>query len=57
VWFAGGWVETPVYRRELLPEGAQFAGPAIVEQLDCTTVVEPGTSAMQDAIGNLILKV
>ena len=57
VWFTGGWVETPVYRREFLPEGAQFAGPAIVEQLDCTTVVEPGVLATLDAIGNLILKV
>jgi N-methylhydantoinase A len=57
VWFTGGWVDTPIYRRELLPEGAQFNGPAIVEQLDCTTVVEPGASATLDAIGNLILKV
>ena len=57
VWFIGGWVDTPVYRREWLPEGAIFAGPAIVEQLDCTSVIEPGTSAILDAIGNLILKV
>ncbi len=57
VWFTGGWVDTPVYRREWLPEGAVFMGPAIVEQLDCTTVIEPGTSAILDAIGNLILKV
>ena len=57
VWFTGGWVDTPVYRREWLPEGATFSGPAIVEQLDCTTVIEPGTEVMLDAIGNLILKV
>ena len=31
----GGWAETPVYRRERLPPGAMFDGPAIVEQLDC----------------------
>ena len=57
VWFTGGWVDTPVYRREWLPEGATFSGPAIVEQLDCTTVIEPGTDVLLDAIGNLILKV
>ena len=57
VWFTGGWVDTPVYRREWLPDGATFTGPAIVEQLDCTTVIEPGTDALLDAIGNLILKV
>ena len=57
VWFTGGWVDTPVYRREWLPDGATFTGPAIVEQLDCTSVIEPGTDALLDAIGNLILKV
>ncbi len=57
VWFTGGWVDTPIYRRELLPDAAQFTGPAIVEQLDCTTVVEPGVTATLDTIGNLILKV
>ena len=55
-WFEGGRVDTPVYRRELLPEGAQFSGPAIIEQLDCTTVIEPGTDARLDRIGNLILR-
>jgi N-methylhydantoinase A len=57
VWFDGGWVETPVYVRDLLPEGASFAGPAIVEQLDCTTVIEPGNGVAIDAIGNLIVSV
>lgn len=57
VWFEAGWVETPVYRRELLPEGAKFDGPAILEQLDCTTVIEPGNRAELDAIGNLIVSV
>jgi N-methylhydantoinase A len=55
VWFEGGWSDTPVYRRELLPEGAQLTGPAILEQLDCTTVIEPGNQAQLDAIGNLII--
>ena len=57
VWFDGGWVDTPVYRREWFPEGTQLDGPAIIEQLDCTTVIEPGNHAELDAIGNLIVTV
>ena len=57
VWFDGGWVETPVYVREHLPAKVRFEGPAIVEQLDCTTVIEPGNGVEVDAIGNLIVTV
>jgi N-methylhydantoinase A len=58
VWFeTGGWRDTPIYRRERLPEGARFEGPAIVEQLDCTIVVEPGNRVQVDPIGNLIVSV
>jgi N-methylhydantoinase A len=55
VWFDDGWVDTPVYVREQLPVDARFAGPAIIEQLDCTTVIEPGNRVEVDAIGNLIV--
>jgi N-methylhydantoinase A len=57
VWFDGGRMDTPVYRREWLPEGAKLDGPAIIEQLDCTTVIEPGNHAELDAIGNLLVSV
>jgi N-methylhydantoinase A len=57
VWFDGGWLETPVYVREALPLAATFVGPAIVEQLDCTTVIEPGNRVAVDPIGNLIVSV
>ncbi len=56
-WFPAGWQETPVYDRDRLPAGARFEGPAIVQQSDCTSVVEPGDRASLDAIGNLILEV
>ena len=56
VWFDGGWRDTPVLRREALPPGACFDGPAIVEQLDTTTVVEPGFRARRDPMGNLLLE-
>jgi len=57
VWFNDGWRETPVYAREKLPLDAAFEGPAILEQLDCTTVVEPGDKVRQDKLGNLLITV
>ena len=41
-------VDTPVYDRSELPAGAEFEGPAVVEQLDSTTVVPPGMEAKVD---------
>jgi N-methylhydantoinase A len=55
VWFPGGWRTTPIYRRESLP--ARFQGPAIIEQLDCTTVLEPGNRAEVDGLGNLLVTI
>jgi N-methylhydantoinase A len=57
VWFEGGWRETPVYRREALGVGVELVGPAIVEQLDSTTVIEPGDRMRVDALGNLEITV
>jgi N-methylhydantoinase A len=47
--------DTPIYQRDLLPLGAQFDGPAIVEQPDTTTVVYPGFTCWVDDVGNLLL--
>ncbi len=55
VWFADGWRDTPVYARDRLPKDAVFDGPAILEQLDCTTVVEPGDQVRQDDLGNMLI--
>ncbi|MEQ8603000.1 MAG: hydantoinase/oxoprolinase family protein [Marivibrio sp.] len=58
VWFQGaGWVETPLYSRGKLAEGFAIDGPAIVEQLDSTIVIEPGMRARVDAMGNLIVSI
>ncbi len=57
VWFDGKWLDTPVYAREKLPPDAAFAGPAILEQLDATTVVEPGDRVTSDPEGNIIIEV
>jgi N-methylhydantoinase A len=57
VWFDGGWLPTPIYRRERLPRGAELVGPAIVEQLDTTVLVEPGDRVTVDPLANLVITV
>ncbi|RWK57450.1 hydantoinase/oxoprolinase family protein [Mesorhizobium sp.] len=57
VWYGGRWHETPVYSREKLPLDAVIAGPAILEQMDATTVLEPGDRARADADGNIIIDI
>lgn len=56
VYFGGGWVRTPIYdRTELLP-GMAFAGPAVIEQADTTTLVEPGMAARVDPFSNILVE-
>lgn len=57
VWFGGEWRDTPVYSREKLPLDAVIEGPAILEQLDATMVLEPGDVAKGDPQGNLVVEV
>lgn len=57
VWFEGNGLDTPVYARDDLPCGFSFQGPAIVEQVDATTVVPPGASAEVDKYLNIIIRV
>jgi N-methylhydantoinase A len=56
VWFDGGWRDTSVWSRLDLPAGARIEGPAVLEQPDATTVVEPGFVGRVDAFGNLIVE-
>ena len=56
-YFDGTWHETPVFVRERLPLGIQLKGPAIFEQMDATTVVEPDDTLVVDEVGNLIITV
>lgn len=55
-WFAStGFTATPIYDRDRLPTEADFTGPAIVEQMDTTTVIPPRARAEIDSIGNLMI--
>ena len=48
-------VKLPVYKRPELDVDAEIEGPAIIDQMDSTTVVYPDQSARVDPLGNLIL--
>jgi N-methylhydantoinase A len=54
---AGDFAITPIYRRERLLAGHRLAGPAIVEQMDTTTVILPGQHALVDLHANLMIGV
>ncbi|NKJ35600.1 N-methylhydantoinase A [Rhizobium sp. SG570] len=56
VWF-DGWRETPIYWRDHLPLKATISGPAIIEQMDTTIILEPGDVATQDDDGNIIITI
>ena len=54
VWF-GAWQDATVHDRLALPVGATIPGPAILEQPDATTVIDPGLTARVDRLGNLVV--
>ncbi|TNC12795.1 hydantoinase/oxoprolinase family protein [Methylobacterium terricola] len=55
VWFSGAWHEAAIYARLSLPVGAEIPGPAIMEQPDATTVVDPDLTARVDRLGNVVV--
>jgi N-methylhydantoinase A len=55
VYLGGQVYDTRIYRREALGPDATVEGPAIVEQLDATTVVWPRQLLKVDRYGQLVL--
>jgi len=56
VYFDGCFTDTPCYDRSRLEPGAAVAGPAVIEQMDCTTVILPGQAARVDGYLNLVVR-
>jgi N-methylhydantoinase A/oxoprolinase/acetone carboxylase beta subunit len=55
-WFAdSGFVDTPVYDREMLSPGVRLDGPALVRSRYTTSVVEPAYTMRVDEHRNLII--
>jgi N-methylhydantoinase A len=56
VFFAGvGFVHTPIFDRGAAAHGHRVSGPALVEQVDSTTVIHPGYAGAIDASGNIVI--
>lgn len=53
VWIDGEWRTAALFERAALFSGQTFAGPAVVMQEDCTTVVPPGFVGRVDEFSNL----
>ena len=53
----GGFTECPIYDRYALWSGCSIEGPAIIAEIDSTTLLHPGSRAEVDPYGNLALTV
>jgi N-methylhydantoinase A len=49
------WHDASIYDREKLGVGTVVYGPAIVQEMDSTTLVLPGHNAKVDSVGNLLI--
>ncbi|ESR23810.1 hydantoinase/oxoprolinase family protein [Lutibaculum baratangense] len=58
VWYPDtDFTDTPIYRRTSLPLETSFEGPAVVEQMDATTVIPPDARVLIDRFGNLMIHI
>jgi N-methylhydantoinase A len=53
---AGGFTDCPIYDRERLGNGHQVAGPAVIDQMDSTTLILPKQVATVDPYLNLVIE-
>ena len=49
------WHDASIYARDKLGVGTVVTGPAIVQEMDSTTLVLPGHNATVDSVGNLLI--
>ena len=56
VYSDGAWHEATIFDRAKLCEGDRVEGPAIVFELDSTTLILPGSHASVDKVGNLLIR-
>ena len=51
-----GLLDCQIYSRELLEPGHAVSGPAVIEQMDTTTVIHPEQEAFVDSYRNMMVK-
>ncbi|MEM7689638.1 MAG: hydantoinase/oxoprolinase family protein [Pseudomonadota bacterium] len=55
LWMDGAEQAAVIYDRSKLRQGDIIPGPAIVTEMDSTTLIETGCTAIVDAVGNIII--
>ncbi|HEX8419733.1 MAG TPA: hydantoinase/oxoprolinase family protein [Sphingomonas sp.] len=55
LWMQGGTHPAVIYDRALLEQGDVIPGPAIVVEMDATTLIELGCVGIVDAVGNILI--
>jgi N-methylhydantoinase A len=55
VYFEGGYHDCSIHERHRINPGQQVEGPAVIEQVDSTTILSPGDRARVDPFGNLVI--
>ena len=56
VYSDGKWHDATIYDRGKLCEADRIEGPAIIFELDSTTLILPGSHAVVDKVGNLLIR-
>ena len=56
IYVAGEWLAAQVYDRPKLAGGNRIDGPAIVTQMDTTTLILPGHHGTVDSVGNILIR-
>ena len=56
IYSEGEYHEGTIYDRAKLLAGDRIDGPAIVTELDSTTLILPGSHATVDSVGNLLIR-
>src|SRR5210317_1643998 len=56
IYFEGNWYDATIYKRYKLHTELVVPGPAIVTEMDSTTLILPGYQARTDAVGNLLIE-
>lgn len=55
IFYEGERHDAVIYSREKLAPGTQVDGPAIIAEMDSTTLLLPEHNAKVDAVGNLLI--
>ena len=57
VYFKDKFLNTPIYSRDRMPFEFEMKGPAIIEQMDTTTLIEPNDKVYGDYLGNMFIEI